>query len=51
MKGGTLSLSWGRYGGFYVCRWRVCLGFVALTYVPVEIDDLMHAYADELEQA
>lgn len=44
---GTLSLSWGPSGGFYVCRHRLCLGRVALTYVPgVEIDALMAAYAD-----
>ena len=46
---GTLALSWGRYGGFYV-TWayakRLCLGWVALTYVPLEIDALMDAYAD-----
>ena len=49
MSGGTLALSWGRYGGFYARRaycWRICLGVVALTYCPVEIDDLMAAYAD-----
>lgn len=46
---GTLALSWGRYGGFYVHRgemWRVCLGRVALTYVPNEIDELIRAYVD-----
>lgn len=56
MSSGTLSLSWGRYGGFYATfyrrtrlaprrYWRLCAGWVALTYVPVEIDDLMEAYA------
>lgn len=48
---GTLAISWGRYGGFYLnarhprTALRVCLGWVALTYVGVEIDELMHAYA------
>lgn len=46
---GTLALSWGPWGGFYVqrgfCR-RVCIGRLALTYCPVELDDLMEAYAD-----
>lgn len=42
---GTLALSWGTYGGFYVNRQRVCLGWVALTYLPdVEVDALMRAY-------
>lgn len=46
---GTLALSWGRFGGFYVtlgyCP-RICLGWVAITYVPIELDMLMEAYAD-----
>jgi hypothetical protein len=50
---GTLALSWGPWGGFYV-SWhgrgamtnRLCLGWLALTYVALEIDDLMIAYAD-----
>lgn len=61
MKGGTISLSWGRYGGFYASRYkstrlahgrrygRVCLGWFALTWVPIEIDDLMAAYVDRPE--
>lgn len=46
---GTLALSWGPWGGFYVTRGfckRVCLGRLAVTYCPVELDDLMEAYAD-----
>jgi len=37
----TVSLSWGRFGGFYLHRNRVCLGWVALTWLPWEMDDLM----------
>ena len=43
-RGGTIALSWGPYGGFYLHRHRICLGWLALTYVKVEIDDLMEAY-------
>ena len=58
MKGGTLSISWGEWGGFYWRRhritrlgstWRLCLGSFAVTHVPIEIDDLLEAYANELE--
>lgn len=42
---GTLALSWGRWGGFYLHRHRICLGWIALTHTPVEIDDLMKGYA------
>jgi len=44
---GTLALSWGAFGGFYVVRgygWRVCLGWIALTWLPVELDDLCRGY-------
>jgi hypothetical protein len=47
---GTLTLSWGAWGGFYLCRHRVCLGWVAITYVPVEVEELMRAYIARWEQ-
>lgn len=44
----TLALSWGPSGGIYLHPRRVCLGPVAVTFVPrVEIDDLMEAYVAE----
>ena len=39
----SLVLSWGRWGGFYIYRGytkRICLGWVALTFVPEEFEDL-----------
>lgn len=47
MSGGTVAVSWGRFGGFYITRWRVCLGWVAITYVRVELDDLARAYVEQ----
>lgn len=41
----TLAVSWGPSGGFYLHRYRICLWRLAITYVPVEIDDLLDAYA------
>ena len=56
-KPGTLALSWGQWGGFYL-HWRgpaitrrLCIGWVALTWIGIEIDDLMEAYACEGEKA
>lgn len=47
MRRGTLSISWGPSGGWYVHHHRICLGRLALTFVPgVEIDDLMEAYVE-----
>jgi hypothetical protein len=49
----TVALSDGPWGGFYVHRGffhRLCLGWLALTVVPVELDDLMEAYAKKEER-
>ena len=47
MSGGMVALSWGKYGGFYLHRNRVCLGWVALTWLPQEIEELMRAALDK----
>jgi hypothetical protein len=48
-RGGTLALSWGRYGGFYLHRYRLCLGWVALTFLPIDLDEILHeAYSEVL---
>jgi hypothetical protein len=47
VRRGTLALSWGSYGGFYVTRHRICLGRVAITLLPEnEIEELMCGYCD-----
>lgn len=43
-KGWALSLSYGLYGGFYIHKGytkRICLGRIALTYYPTDIDNLL----------
>lgn len=43
-RGGALSLSWGKYGGFYFKRGyttRLCLGWIAITYFPEDLDDIL----------
>ena len=45
MKQGTFCISWGEYGGFYFYRGfttRLCIGKLAFTYLPLEIDDILH---------
>ena len=47
MKSGTIALSWGQYGGFYFHSGytkRLCLGYLAITYFPKEIDDIVENY-------
>lgn len=49
---GTLALSWGRYGGFYAHRYRLCFGWLALTWLPLDLDDVLHeAYPEVFTQA
>lgn len=41
----TLMISFGKYGGFYFHRgysWRLCLGWMALTFIP-EDDEFLAA--------
>ena len=46
---GTLAISWGRFGGFYVHRYRICFGWVALTWLPLDLDDVLsEAYPEIL---
>jgi hypothetical protein len=47
VSSGTLALSWGPYGGFYVTQHRICLGWAAITLLPEnEIDELMRGFVD-----
>lgn len=50
---GSLIFSWGSYGGFYYHRGltrRLCLGWVAFTFLPVEIDELHREAMDEIDE-
>jgi hypothetical protein len=49
VRRGTLAISWGRWGGVYVHRRRLCLGWVAITLLPMEIEDLMRAYTEHVK--
>ncbi len=43
MKKGSICFSWGEYGGFYFHNGytkRVCLGWIAITFLPIEIDEI-----------
>lgn len=40
----SFVISFGRWGGFYFMRGfqtRVCLGWVALTYIPMDYDEVI----------
>jgi len=45
MKGLTLTLAFGKYGGFYAyahsTNWRLCLGWVALTIYFVDLEQFI----------
>jgi len=41
---GTIALSWGKYGGFYYYsdyKTRFCLGYFAITYYPIDLDEIL----------
>jgi hypothetical protein len=46
----TIAVTVGQWGGFYRLggkqMWRVCLGFVAITYVHAEFTHLLKAWLD-----
>lgn len=40
----TFAISFGKYGSFYFMRdatIRICLGWVALTWFPMDIDEVL----------
>lgn len=43
---GTLTLSWGRWGGIYATRWRICLGWVAVTWWRFDVDRALERYLE-----
>lgn len=43
----TIALSIGKWGGFYFYKgWskRICFGFIALTFFPLDIDEIFNHY-------
>lgn len=36
----SLIISIGKWGGFYCCEGRICLGWFALTFIPCDIDEI-----------
>lgn len=36
----SFIISVGKYGGFYCCGGRVCLGWIAFTLIPCDIDEI-----------
>lgn len=49
MKPGTFAISWGRWGGLSGTHGtlvkRICVGPVAITWLGIEIDDLLEEAA------
>lgn len=55
MTGFSITLCFGKYGGFYVTFsthcWRVCLGWVALTIYPkTDIENFIKYLKDKLNK-
>ena len=39
----TIIISCGRWGGFYAHNGRLCLGWIAFTFMPYDVDDVLQA--------
>lgn len=46
----SFIISIGKYGGFYVKAGRVCLGWIAFSFIPFDVDDVLEAGLTALEQ-
>ena len=49
----TIALAIGRWGGFYIhCDYtfRVCLGWVSLTLIPRDLDELLIDLVERIEE-
>ena len=47
----TLALTIGKYGGFYIyCDYtlRICLGWIALTFILRDLDEILLDYQEML---
>lgn len=43
----------GKYGGFYILNktsFRICLGWIAFTLMPVDMDDFIKSLTDKIER-
>jgi hypothetical protein len=48
----SIILSFGKWGGVYVSRgysWRICLGWMAITFIPRDIDDVLDGVGYDLD--
>jgi len=47
----TFMINIGKYGGFYILNktsFRVCLGWIAFTFIPFDIDDFIKSLTDKI---
>lgn len=50
IRGVSFLIAVGSYGGFYVTRERLCLGWIALTYFPYDLENVMNQWLEERNQ-
>lgn len=53
MKGLSLTLCFGKYGGFYVyvssTSWRICLGWMAVTLYFLDLEEFITVLRKRIE--
>lgn len=50
----TIAVTWGSWGGVWFTGkrrliWRLSLGYIAITYVPAEMTQILNAWLDSEE--
>jgi hypothetical protein len=46
----TFTISIGHWGGIYCCSGRLCLGWIAFTFLPIDLDIILLSALEELER-
>ena len=45
----TLMLNIGKWGGFYCRGGRICLGWIAFTFLPFDVDKLLSKLIEDVK--
>ena len=46
----AIIFSFGKWGGIYICKWRICLGWMAVSILQQDGDDIIGWAVNWIEQ-
>lgn len=50
IKGLTFWVAFGSYGGFYIDRHGICLGWVSIKFMPIDVENVLEILTTENEK-